>query len=419
MANFISRLFSGKEDSKVSSRAIDMGSFGVPSIGPMAIDTSGALKIDIVYAVIKVIAESFAALPTKIYSRKGEKITIERDHDQYNLLKANPSRLYTSYSFKRSMATNLMVFGNAYAKIIRNNNGRPISYRILDSKNTMPFLVEYSNGEEDLWFKEWDSDEIIRGEDMIHWADLSSDPCFGVSRITNHSELLGMSKASLDYRNKLYSNGLKIGGTVSYPTEANITNDQLRELRASFQAIYGGVQEGTKIAFLSNGGKFEATKSSMNFADLQHIQSEQFTRESILALFLTPAGKLGMGDSKYNNLESMLTDFDKNVLTPLCVSWEQEHNRKIFRPSETKTHYVKCIIDAISRADLDTRSQYFDRAIKGGQLTINEVRRMNDLNPVEGGDEIYIPVNNVWPMSKMDTYIESVANGTKKSTTDE
>jgi len=193
----------------------------------------------------------------------------------------------------------------------------------------------------------------------------------------------------------------------------------LRELRASFQAIYGGVQEGTKIAFLSNGGKFEATKSSMNFADLQHIQSEQFTRESILALFLTPAGKLGMGDSKYNNLESMLTDFDKNVLTPLCVSWEQEHNRKIFRPSETKTHYVKCIIDAISRADLDTRSQYFDRAIKGGQLTINEVRRMNDLNPVEGGDEIYIPVNNVWPMSKMDTYIESVANGTKKSTTDE
>jgi len=378
MANFISRLFSSKSKPVESRSFVDMGSFGVPSIGPMAIDTSGALKIDIVYAVIKVIAESFAALPTKIYSRKGEKITIERDHDQYNLLKANPSRLYTSYSFKRSMATNLMVFGNAYAKIIRNNNGRPISYRILDSKNTMPFLVEYSNGEEDLWFKEWDSDEIIRGEDMIHWADLSSDPCFGVSRITNHSELLGMSKASLDYRNKLYSNGL-----------------------------------------LSNGGKFEATKSSMNFADLQHIQSEQFTRESILALFLTPAGKLGMGDSKYNNLENMLTDFDKNVLTPLCVSWEQEHNRKIFRPSETKTHYVKCIIDAISRADLDTRSQYFDRAIKGGQLTINEVRRMNDLNPVEGGDEIYIPVNNVWPMSKMDTYIESVANGTKKSTTDE
>ena len=99
-----------------------MGSFGVPSIGPMAIDTSGALKIDIVYSVIKVISESFASLPTKIYSRKGELITVERDHDQYELLKSNPSRLYTSYSFKRSMAVNQLIFGNAYAKIIRNNN---------------------------------------------------------------------------------------------------------------------------------------------------------------------------------------------------------------------------------------------------------------------------------------------------------
>jgi HK97 family phage portal protein len=391
-----------------------MGSFGVPSIGPMAVDTSGALKIDIVYSVIKVISESFAALPVKIYSRKGEKITIERDHDQYDLLKSNPSRLYTAYSFKRSMATNLMIFGNAYAKIIRNENGRPISYRILDSKNTMPFLVKFDNGEEDLWFKEWDTDEIIKGADMIHWADLSSDPCFGVSRISNHAELLGMSRASLEYRNKLYANGLKISGTVSYPKEANIGNDQLRELRASFQAIYGGVQDGTKVAFLNDGGKFEPVSSSMNFADLQHIQSEQFTRESILALFLVPAGKLGMGDSKYNNLESMLTDFDKNVMTPLCVSWEQEHNRKVFRPSEKKTHYVKCLIDAISRADIDTKSQYYDRAIKGGQMTINEVRSKQDLNPVDGGDEIYIPVNNVFPMSQMETYIESFIN--KKTT---
>lgn len=414
MANFITRLFSS-EKPKVESRAIDMGAFGVPSIGPLSVDTNGALKIDIVYAVIKVISESFAALPVKIYSRKGEKITIERDHDQYDLLKSNPSRLYTAYSFKRSMCTNMLIFGNAYAKIIRNANGRPISYRILDSKNTMPFLVKYSNGEEDLWYKEWDSDEIIKGEDMIHWLDLSSDPCFGVSRITNHATLLGMSKASLDYRNKLYSNGLKIGGTVSYPTEANISNDQLRELRASFQAVYGGVQEGSKIAFLSNGGKFEATKSSMNFADLQHIQSEQFTRESILALFLVPAGKLGLGDAKYNNLEAMLTDFDKNVLTPLCVSWEQEHNRKIFRPSEKKTHYIKCMIDAISRADLDTRSQYFDRAIRSGMMTINEVRSKQDLNPVAGGDETYIPINNVFPMSQMEKYVDSVTNNKIKT----
>ena len=409
MANFISRLFTTKPK-KVESRSfVDMGSFGVPSIGPMAIDTSGALKIDIVYSVIKVISESFASLPTKIYSRKGELITVERDHDQYELLKSNPSRLYTSYSFKRSMAVNQLIFGNAYAKIIRNNNGRPISYRILDSKNTMPFLVLYEDGTEDIWYKNWQDNEIVKGEDMIHWADLSSDPCFGVSRISNHAELLGMSKASLEYRNKLYSNGLKISGTVSYPKEANIGNDQLRELRASFQAIYGGVQDGTKVAFLNDGGKFEPVSSSMNFADLQHIQSEQFTRESILALFLTPAGKLGMGDSKYNNLESMLTDFDKNVITPLCVSWEQEHNRKIFRPSEMKTHYVKCIIDAVSRADLDTRSQYFDRAIKGGQMTINEVRSKNDLNPVPGGDEIYIPVNNVFPMSQMDKYLDNFA----------
>jgi len=414
MANFITRFFSNKE-SKIEPRSVvDMGSFGVPSIGPMAVDTSGALKIDIVYSVIKVISESFAALPVKIYSRKGEKITIERDHDQYDLLKSNPSRLYTAYSFKRSMATNLMIFGNAYAKIIRNENGRPISYRILDSKNTMPFLVKFDNGDEDLWFKQWDTDEIIKGADMIHWADLSSDPCFGVSRISNHAELLGMSKASLEYRNKLYSNGLKISGTVSYPKEANIGNDQLKELRASFQAIYGGVQDGTKVAFLNDGGKFEPVSSSMNFADLQHIQSEQFTRESILALFLVPAGKLGMGDSKYNNLESMLTDFDKNVMTPLCVSWEQEHNRKVFRPSEKKTHYVKCLIDAISRADIDTKSQYYDRAIKGGQMTINEVRSKQDLNPVDGGDEIYIPVNNVFPMSQMETYIESFIN--KKTT---
>jgi len=409
MANFITRLFN--KEKQVESRSFVHRDFLTGTAnGPVAVDTAGALKIDIVYAVIKVISESFASLPTKIYSKKGDNIQLEKDHDQYNLLKKSPSKLYTSFSFKRTIATHYLIFGNAYVKIIRNRNGRPISYRILDPKNIMPFLVELPDGTEDIYYKNWQNDVIIKSDDILHLADLGTDPTFGASRITQHAELLGMSKASLDFRNKLYSNGLKISGTVSYPVDAQISNDQLRELRASFQGIYGGVQEGTKVAFLNNGAKFEPVKSSLNFADVQHIESEKFTRESILAIFLTPQGKLGMGDSKYNNLESMLTDFDKNVLTPLCVAYEQELDRKIFRESEKATHYTKCLIDAISRADIDTRSQYFDRAIKGGQMTINEVRAKQDLNPVEGGNEIYIPVNNVFPLSEMDKYIDSVTN---------
>ena len=415
MANFISRLFT-KEEKVVENRSFLHSDFlSGTSNGPVSIDSQGALKIDVVYAVIKVISESFAALPTKIYSKKNGKIQVERNHDQYQILKSNPSRLYTSFNFKRALAVQYLVFGNAYAKIIRNKNGRPTSYRLLDPKSIMPFLVELNDGSEDLYYKDWGSDKIIKSEDMIHLADLSTDPCLGVSRITQHAELLGMSKASLDFRNKLYANGLKLSGIVSYPVEAQVSNEQLRELRASFQGVYGGVQEGAKVAFLSQGAKFDPVKSSMNFADVQHIESEKFTRESILAIFLTPPGKIGMGDAKYTNLEAMLTDFDKNVISPLCVSFEQELNRKIFRPSEQRTHYVKCIIDALSRADVNTRSEYFDRAIKSGQMTINEVRAYDDRNPIEGGDEIYIPINNVFPLSKMDDYVNSVTNTNKNN----
>ena len=407
--NIIQRLFSNNEQ-KVEKRAfVNAGFLGGESNGPLSIDTQGALKIDIVYAVIKVISESFASLPTKVYSKSNDVVKKEKLHDQYDLLKSNPSKLYTSLAFKRSLAVNYLVYGNAYAKIIRDRNGRPVSYRILDSKDIMPFLVELPDGTEEIWYKSWEKDYILKGEDVLHFADLSSDPCYGVSRITQHAELLGMSKASLDFRNKLYNNGLKLSGVVSYPTEAQVSNDQLRELRASFQGIYGGVQEGTKVAFLNNGAKFDPVKSSMNFADVQHIESEKFTRESILAIFLCPAAKIGMGgESKYSNIEQMQGDFDKNVLMPLCITFEQEFNRKIFRDSEKRTHYVKCEMDALSRADMSTRSEYFERAINSGQMTINEARAYQDLAPVENGDTTLIMANNLFPLDKIQDFADNM-----------
>ena len=406
--NFIQRLFS--TDKPVESRTFINAGVAGGVDNALQVDIQDALKIDIVYAVIKVISEGFASLPTKIYSKKNGLVKVEKLHDQYDLLKSNPSKLYTSFSFKRSLAVNYLIYGNSYAKIIRDRNGRPISYRILDPRDTMPFLVELPDGTEEIWFKSWEKDYITKGSDMIAWCDLSTDPTMGVSRITQHAELLGMSKASLDFRNKLYANGLKISGVVSYPTEAAVSNDQLRELRASFQGIYGGVQNGNKVAFLNNGAKFEPIKSSMNFADVQHIESERFTRESILSIFLTPQGKLGMGDAKYQNLEAMQTDFDRNVLMPMCISFEQELNRKILRDSEKRTHYVKCEMDALSRADMSTRSEYFERAINSGQMTINETRAYQDLAPVEGGDKTLIMVNNLFPLDKMDEFVKSMTN---------
>jgi HK97 family phage portal protein len=287
----------------------------------------------------------------------------------------------------------------------------------------MPFMVKYPDGTRGVWYKCWSNDEIIKGEDMIHWVDMGQDPCFGVSRISLHAELIGMSKASLDFRNKLYSNGLQLGGTVEYPVDSKVTDAQLTDLRRSFETIYQGVVKRMRVAFLNNGGTFKPLKAGMSFADIQHIESEKFTQAAILSLFLTPPGKIGLGDSKYNNLESMLTDFDRNVLVPLCVGWEQEHNRKIFRESEKNTHYIKCSIDALGRASLESQINYMTKAIGAGILTPNEVRALKDLNPYPGGEKALIPVNNVIPADRVNEWVDAYLSGkvgtTTKTDTDE
>jgi HK97 family phage portal protein len=170
-------------------------------------------------------------------------------------------------------------------------------------------------------------------------------------------------------------------------TDANLTNDQLKTLRASWNEIHAGVYNSHKTALLSNGLKYQAM--SVNPDEAQFLDTRKFSLSEIARLFRVPPSMIGAssGDSQtYANHEQRMLEFAQMSIRPWNVRWEQECNRKLFTPRERGRYFVELNMDGILRADIKTRYESYSLGLDKW-LTRNEIRALDNRNPVDGGDD--------------------------------
>ena len=353
----------------------------------VAVTRDSSLTFSAVYACVRIISESIASLPINVYLEEadGDRI-LQKNHPVQKLLARKPNNYMTSYTFKDVILTNLLLEGNAYFLIVRDGSARPIELICLD-----PSKVEVYRHEGQLYYKIEGEDATILQDDMLHFVGLSFDGLKGRSVLNSQRATIGTSIAANVTAGNVLGNTTQVGGIIKHP--GKLSAEAIERLRTSWNNTYQGPFAAGKTAILEEGMTFEPSK--INAQDRQLLESRRFQVEEIARIFKVPLSLIGHLEkaANYSSIEALSIDFVRFTLTPYIVSIEEEMNRKLFRENEQDEHYVKIQVEGLLRGDSNARANFYKQMIDMGVLSINEVRKLENLNRIENGDTHYFPMN--------------------------
>ena len=359
--------------------------FGTYTGKDVSVDTG--LTLSAVYACVKVLAESIAMLPVNIYERMADGDRLLADtHKLYNLVHNQPSKLYTSYTFFENIIKTMSLQGNAYALIVRDRNANINSFRLLDS--TKVKIIK----ENDSIFNNVEGyNDVIPAEDILHFKNMTDQTgCLGLSPIEYASESVGWGLSLQTYGSTYFGNSGFPSGILQ--TDKSLTTEAIQRLRNSWNNTYSGVDNSNKVAVLEEGVKFNPVSISNESA--QFLASRQWSVSEICRWFRVPPHLVAdLSKSSFNNIEMQSLEFVQYSLQPIVKRIEQEMNSKIFKTNEKNRFYLEFNLNGLLRGDIKTRADYYTKGITYGFLSINEVRKRENLNSIPNGDEHLIPLN--------------------------
>lgn len=349
-----------------------------------AVNERTAMQTSAVYACVRILAESVAALPLHVYERNatGSKAT-KPSHPLYRLLHDEPNREMTSFVFRETLMSHLLLWGNAYAQIIRDGRGFPIAlYPLLPDRVS----VDRNNNGEIVYTYQSDKGQVkLRHENVLHIPGLGFDGLIGYSPIAMAKNSIGMALATEEYGATFFANGANPGGVLEHP--GVIKPEQADRLRESWQSQFGGANA-HKVAVLEEGLKFH--QMSIPPEQAQFLETRKFQINEIARIFRVPPHMVGdLEKSSFSNIEQQSLEFVKYTLDPWVVRWEQSLQQALILPSEKTTIFIKFNLDGLLRGDYQSRMQGYSTGIQNGFMSVNDVRSLEDMNlltDVEGGN---------------------------------
>lgn len=350
-----------------------------------------ALQNAVVLACVRVLAESVATLPLNVYEHKGGGKEKAFKHQLYYLLHDAPNPDMTSFVFRETLMTHLLLYGNAYAQIVRDGHGQIIGlYPLLPNKMTveredtgaiiytyMPHKGENPNVKNEGQIK-------LSAYNVLHVCGLAYNGLIGYSPIAMARNAIGLSLACEELGSKFFSNGARPSGVLKCPT---VLKDPSK-LRESWEAAYGGSENAGKIAILEQGLSYESI--SVPNSDSQFLETRRFQIEEIARIFRVPLNLINdLTHATYSNVEQESLNFVVYSLTPWLVRWEQALNKALFKRDERGRYFVKFAVEGLLRGDYASRINGYCQLIQNGVMSVNEARSLEDLNPIsaeDGGD---------------------------------
>lgn len=368
---------------------------GPPTLSGAHINERTALQMSIVYACVRVIAESIASLPLHVYKktfpRGREKADSRRE---YYLLHDEPNDRMTSCIFREVLMGHVLLWGNGYARIVYDGSGKTTAFWPL-----MPELVQpqINPATRRLRYIVTDSitgqKEVLLPEDVLHIPGLSFDGVCGLSPIKYCRESFALTQALQDFGAEYFGNGTRPGGVLETPK--TLSDPAKERLSAAWRAMHGGRGNRHKVAILEEGMKFSAF--AIPAEDAQFIQSRKFQLSEIARIYRVPAHMVGdLEKATYSNIEYQSVEFVQYTLRGWLVRWEQELNRKLFPGGE---YFVEHSIEGLLRGDFKTRMDGFAVGRQWGWLSVNDIRELENMNPLPGvdGDQYLAPLNMTTP----------------------
>lgn len=375
---------------------------GRTSITGRAVNEQSALSISAVYSCVRVLADSVAALPLQLLRRIDRGKELAQDHPLYRVLHEEPNPWMTPYTLKETLMGHVLLWGNAYCEIVRDSFGRPIQLWPL-RPNDMVRIGRSATGELLYTYRLPNRTEAAYTIDQMpsnftelpqrsifHLRGLSPDGVRGYSPITLHREALGLAMAGEEYRARFFSNSAIPEGVLEAKTR--LSDAAIKHITDSWRAAHQGLTEAHRVAILEEGVEWKAT--GMPAGDMQWIEGQQFQLTEVSRIFRVPPHKISdLNRATYSNVDKQEQQFKGDSLEPWLVRIEEQMSLSLLTPAERVSLFAEFKMDAQWRADIRTRYEAYARGKQWGWLSTNDIRGFENMNPVEGGDEYWQPVN--------------------------
>lgn len=365
------------------------GGWGHPTLAGVKVDERTAMRYGAVYASIRVIAETRGSLPMTVYERNADGTrAVVTQHPVSALLATEPNPDMTPMVWGETCTAHVLGWGNSYCEIVWDENGEPAK---LIPRH--PTLITPYRSDSDLLMYEIKSDggggarDVDRSQ-MLHVPGLGGNGIVGWSVIRLAAESIGVGMGQEQMAAAYFGNKAKPGIVIKVP---GVLDDKaFARLRNSVDTQY--TRENAFGALVLENG-IEATTFSIPMNEAQFLESREFQGEEIACRwFRLPPHVVGyLRRATFSNIESQDLYFEKHTMRPWLVRFEQEMNRKLFSRRDWGRFYVKHNVDALLRADIRTRYEAYKSAILTGWKSRNEVRELEDLDPIDGLDELPLP----------------------------
>jgi len=364
--------------------------FGGTSSGK-AVNERTAMQASAVYACVRILAESVAGLPLHVFERTADgSKSVKPEHPLFHLLHDESNHEMTSFVFREALMSHLLLWGNAYAQIIRDGRGLPVAlYPLLPDRVS----VDRDQSGELTYTYQSDKGQIkLRHDNVLHIPGLGFDGLIGYSPIAMAKNSIGMALATEEYGAAFFANGANPGGVLEHP---GVLKDRDR-LRESWQSQFSGANA-HKVAVLEEGLKFH--QMSIPPEQAQFLETRKFQINEIARIFRVPPHMVGdLEKSSFANIEQQSLEFVKYTLDPWVVRWEQSLGQALILPSEKNRVFIKFNLDGLLRGDYQSRMQGYSTGIQNGFMSVNDVRGLEDMNLLsdeEGGNLHFVNGNMV------------------------
>ena len=381
----LNRLVNNGEERAISFQSIwgAGDSLAWQSNSGASVTPDSSLTISAFYGGVSLISNAIATLPMDCYIRKSGQRVAFRPKPEWVM---KPDLDIASTAHWQQIVISLLVWGNSYTRVFRDKSGDIVNLVALDP--TLVDVVRGKNGRK-IFKYQGEDNKPLTSLDVIHITDMLMPGAIkGKGRVDALKENFGLAIALESFAARFFGGGVQTSGIIEYP--GNLSKEQAKALVEGFDSRHKGYRQAHKTGILGGGAKYVQT-STPNDAN-QFLQSREYAVLDVCRVLQIPPHMLGItnGSQARASVEQLAIDFTTHALRPIVEKIERAYSELL--PNQA---FIKFNLDALIRADFLTRMQGYSIATNGGWKSINDVRRLEDDAPVDGGDQYRVPLANV------------------------
>lgn len=363
---------------------------GLATATGVEVSIEGSLALPAMWACCKVLSETTAMLPLLLYRREAAgRRTRATDHPLYARLHTAPNGEQTAMEFREMMMLHLASWGNAYAEIELDTRGRVrglwplLPGQMLEVKRRqgrLQYRYQLPDGQE-LMLPDWQ---------VLHFRGLSGDGIVGYSPVRVAMQTIGLGLGAQEYGARWFANNARPDMVAIHP--GKLSKDAHQRMKKSWNEDHQGIGQAHRLRILEEGLKLE--KIGAPPEEAQFLRTQEFQAKDLARMYRMPPHKIGILDqATFSNIEHQAIEFVTDTIMPWLVRMEQRYALDLLTEQEQRDYYVEHLIDGLLRGDVQARYSSYAIGRQWGWLSINDVRRLENMDPIADGDAYLQPLN--------------------------